>query len=90
MHFWDRSKGRYDLCRQRFDGISKPKWIEDVFFFWISGNVGAHVQSLMIGLVLFLFSGFLATIGVLAELISANRKMIEELLRIVRDKRDAT
>jgi glycosyltransferase involved in cell wall biosynthesis len=58
-------------------------------FFVTKGSGGGHIQSLIFGLVLFFVSGFLTIIGVLAELISANRKLIEEILKTTRDKRDS-
>jgi glycosyltransferase involved in cell wall biosynthesis len=59
-------------------------------YFFLLGDAGGHIQSLIFGLVLFFTSGFLATVGILSELISSNRKLIEEALRIIRDqqKRD--
>ena len=56
-------------------------------FFVVRGESGGHVQSLLFGLGLFFASGFLGTVGVLAELISANRRLIEEVLRLSRDTR---
>ena len=56
-------------------------------FFVIQGDSGGHIQSLLFGLGLFFASGFLGTVGVLAELISANRRLIEEVLRLSRDTR---
>lgn len=56
-------------------------------FFVLRSDGGGHVQSLIFGIVLFMISGFLATVGILSELISANRKLIEEILRIIRDRR---
>jgi glycosyltransferase involved in cell wall biosynthesis len=58
-------------------------------YFVARGNGGGHIQSLIFGLVLFFVSGFLTIIGVLAELINANRKLIEEILKTTRDRRDA-
>jgi hypothetical protein len=55
-------------------------------YFFVSGEAGGHVQSLIFGLVLFFTSGFLTTVGILSELISANRKLIEEALKIIRDR----
>lgn len=55
-------------------------------YFFFSGNAGGHVQSLIFGLILFFTSGFMATVGILSELISANRKLIEEALKIIRDR----
>jgi len=56
-------------------------------YFVIKGNGGGHIQSLIFGLILFFVSGFLTIIGVLAELINANRKLIEEVLKSTRDIR---
>jgi len=55
-------------------------------YFAAMGNSGGRIQSLILGVALFLVSGFLATVGVLAELISANRKLIEEILKTTKDK----
>ena len=55
-------------------------------FFAMQGDTGGHVQSLIFGMVCFFTGGFMASIGILAELISANRKLVEEILRIIRDK----
>jgi len=54
-------------------------------YFFLTGNSGGHIQSLILGLVLFVISAFLATIGILAELINSNRKLIEEILKNTRD-----
>lgn len=56
-------------------------------YFVLKGDGGGHIQSLIFGLVLFFVSGFLTIIGVLAELINANRKLIEEVLKTTRDVR---
>ena len=55
-------------------------------YFVAIGEGDGKIQSLIFGLVLAVISGFLATLGVLADMITANRKLIEELLRIQRDK----
>ena len=57
-------------------------------YFFLRGDGGGHVQSLFLGLILFVLSGFLTVIGVLAELINANRKLIEHVLTIIRDQRE--
>ncbi len=50
-------------------------------WFYFHGNGSGHVQSLILGLLLFISASFLAVIGVLAELINANRKLIEKLIK---------
>ena len=57
-------------------------------YFLLQGESGGRIQSLLLGVVLFVTSGFLATTGLLAELVSANRKLLEELLHVTRDRRD--
>jgi glycosyltransferase involved in cell wall biosynthesis len=59
-------------------------------YFILQGDSGGHVQSLILGVILFFIGGFLSTVGILAELINANRKLIEEILKTTRDKRDQT
>lgn len=56
-------------------------------YFVVKRDSGGHIQSLLLGLALFLVGGFLATVGVLSELINANRKLIEEILRVTRDRK---
>jgi len=55
------------------------------FYMFESGN--GHIQSLMLGVMLFLMSGFLFTVGILADLIAANRRLIEEILKRERNRR---
>jgi glycosyltransferase involved in cell wall biosynthesis len=55
-------------------------------YFFLRGDAGGHIQSIIFGLALLFTSGFLATVGILSELISSNRKLIEEALRIIRDQ----
>ncbi len=55
--------------------------------FAIQGETAGHVQSLIFGVVLFLIAAFLTTVGILAELINTNRKLIEEVLKTTRDNK---
>jgi glycosyltransferase involved in cell wall biosynthesis len=53
------------------------------FLWWVatrSPQVSGHVQSLVIGGVLVLFGIVLVVLGVLADLLSVNRKLIEDVL----------
>ena len=46
-------------------------------------NTGAGlVQSLIVSAILFFFSGLMLTLGILAELLGTNRKLIEEQIYI--------
>jgi len=49
-----------------------------VFFF--SGNPGGHIQSLILSAILLIISFLLVVIAILSDLISSNRKLIEETL----------
>ena len=53
------------------------------FLWWVltrSPQVSGHVQSLVIGGVLVLFGIVLVVLGVVADLLSVNRKLIEDVL----------
>lgn len=49
-----------------------------IFFF--SGNSSGHIQSLILSAILLIISFLLAVIAILSDLISSNRKLIEETL----------
>ncbi len=53
-----------------------------ILFF--SGNPGGHIQSLILSAVLLILSFLLAVIAILSDLISSNRKLIEEALWRIR------
>jgi len=53
-----------------------------VFFF--SGNSGGHIQSLILSAILLIASFLMVVIAILSDLISSNRKLIEETLWRVR------
>ncbi len=56
------------------------------FYYYLHGQGGGRVQSLIIAVAFTVCSAFLATIGVMADMINTNRKLIEDLLRRVRDR----
>lgn len=51
---------------------------------YFSGDPGGHIQSLILSAILLILSFLLAVIAVLSDLISANRKLTEEILLRVR------
>jgi len=55
-------------------------------YFFLQGNGRGHMQSLIVGVALFVLAGFFATIGMLADLVNANRRLLEEILRRERDR----
>jgi glycosyltransferase involved in cell wall biosynthesis len=53
------------------------------FLYWLvtgSDEVGGHVQSLIIGAVLVMFGIMLLVVGILADLLSVNRRLLEDVL----------
>jgi hypothetical protein len=58
-------------------------------YFWAAGEGEGHVQSLVIGGVLLILGMLVAVMGVLADLIAANRKLIEAALTKLREMEDA-
>ncbi|MEW5984924.1 MAG: glycosyltransferase family 2 protein [Acidobacteriota bacterium] len=53
-------------------------------FFWVTGEGWGHVQSLILSAVLMIVGFQIALIGLVADVISGNRKLIEDLLFRVR------
>lgn len=54
--------------------------------YYFLGQGGGKIQSLILGAVLCLIGGFLVTIGILSDLLTANRKLLEEVLKHQRDQ----
>ena len=57
-------------------------------WFWATGDGDGHVQSLVIGGSLLILGSLVAILGVLADLVSANRKLLEINLTELRELRD--
>jgi glycosyltransferase involved in cell wall biosynthesis len=58
-------------------------------YFYLTGAGGGHVQSLILGAILLSLGGFLIITGLIADLISVNRKLLERLdaqIRRLHDK----
>ena len=58
--------------------------IRFLFYFFVKGNGDGHVQSLILTALLVGIGFFLGVIGLLADLISVNRKLLEQTLERVR------
>lgn len=56
-------------------------------FYYIRDGGAGHIQSLIFGAVLFLSGAFFFIVGILADLMNANRKLIEQVLKKQRDIR---
>src|SRR3954467_4884476 len=54
------------------------------FYFWVSGDGGGHVQSLILGAVLFNAAMLLAALGVLGDLLSSQRITLQRIFERVR------
>ena len=50
-----------------------------LYFYWVSGHGSGHVQSLILGAMCAILGAILLAIGLIAELITANRKLLERL-----------
>ncbi len=50
------------------------------FYFHFTQNVGGHIQSLILAAILIISSLFIMTIGLLGDILSATRKLDEEIL----------
>ncbi len=66
--------------------LSAIVFVRFLYLFFRDGAAG-HVQSLIFGSVFFFAGAFLLTVGILADLINANRKLIEQILKSQRDVR---
>ena len=58
-------------------------------WFYFAGESDGHIQSLVIGGALLIVGTVIAVLGILADLVSANRKLIEENLRGIRQLEDS-
>ena len=59
-------------------------WARFFYLFWSTGSGSGHVQSLLIGTGSLLMSFIVALVAMLAELLAANRRLLEDLLVRVR------
>jgi hypothetical protein len=55
-----------------------------LYFFWLGGGAAGHVQSLILAAILTIVGFQTCMIGLIADLVSWNRKMLEETLYRVR------
>ena len=60
-------------------------WIRFLYFYFTEGSSG-HIQSLILGAILLLIAFLLLVLGILADLISANRRLIQEVLFCTRSQ----
>jgi hypothetical protein len=55
-------------------------WGRFVYFYLFTGRASGHVQSLIIGTGCVVLSFLVALVAMLAELLAANRRLLEDLL----------
>jgi len=55
-----------------------------LWFFVATGGTAGHVQSLILAAVLIVLSGLLGAVGIIAELIAINRRLLEGIQTSVR------
>ncbi len=58
-------------------------------WFFLLGESDGHIQSLVIGGALLIVGTIIGVLGILADLVSANRKLIEQALTEIRELRDS-
>lgn len=71
--------------------IGAAVWIRFVYLYIASGGASGHIQSLIIGTGCIVLSFMVALVAMLAELLAANRRLLEDLLVRMRrlESRDA-
>ena len=50
-----------------------------LWFFVVTGGTSGHVQSLILAAILIVLAGLLGSVGIIAELIAINRRLLEEI-----------
>ena len=59
-------------------------WARFLYFYVVTNRASGHVQSLIIGTGFIVLSFLLALVAMLAELLAANRRLLEDLLQRLR------
>ena len=65
--------------------IGSLTWARFLYFFWSRGTSSGHIQSLLVGTGALALSFIVALVAMLAELLAANRRLLEDLLVRVRN-----
>jgi glycosyltransferase involved in cell wall biosynthesis len=58
-----------------------------LYYYFTQGGTAGHIQSLILAAILVLTGGLLFTLGVIADLLSVNRRLLEELQASAREAR---
>jgi glycosyltransferase involved in cell wall biosynthesis len=60
--------------------VGAVAWVRFLYFYFVSARASGHVQSLIIGTGCIVLSFLVALVAMLAELLAANRRLLEDLL----------
>jgi hypothetical protein len=60
--------------------VGAAVWIRFLYLYVVSGGASGHIQSLIIGTGLIVLAFVVALVAMLAELLAANRRLLEDLL----------
>jgi glycosyltransferase involved in cell wall biosynthesis len=60
--------------------VGAAVWLRFVYYYVVSGGASGHIQSLIIGTGFIVLSFVVALVAMLAELLAANRRLLEDLL----------
>lgn len=58
-----------------------------LWYFWIGDNPAGHVQSLLLAVILIVIGVQIWVVGIVADLIAVNRRLLEEAVERARDRR---
>ena len=58
-----------------------------LYFFYFFENPGGHVQSLLAAVILLMTGSLIWVVGIVADLIAVNRRLLEESVEMARDRR---
>lgn len=60
--------------------VGTVAWLRFLYFYWLTPRASGHVQSLIIGTGCVVLAFLVALVAMLAELLAANRRLLEDLL----------
>ncbi len=55
-------------------------WLRFLFFYFVEHSTSGHIQSLLLGVTMLILAFLLCMLGVVADLISVNRRLIQDIL----------
>jgi glycosyltransferase involved in cell wall biosynthesis len=64
--------------------VGAVTWLRFLYYYFSSGGASGHIQSLIVGTGAIVLSFVVALVAMLAELLAANRRLLEEIMMRVR------